>query len=432
MGKGPFLFYNLSNMTYLNKNLEQFRKDLEGLIKYDTVLYSKEDYPTQGMKDSLSYMEELGKREGMKYYTDPKGYYGYLEIGEGEEMLGIVGHIDVVSPGSIEDWTNDPFTLTIDGDKWIARGTQDMKGPVMLMFYLMKQILEEDIELNKRVRLIYPTDEESYWRGIEKYNELEEAPTFGFTPDSRFPVTFLERESIGIRVTGPSFNKGKIKGGVSINAVPSEATFINKEGNTLVKEGKAAHAMDPTKGINAIQKLINSLDIDHPMINFIKDKVKYEVNGETLFGKLITDEYSTQTFNIGMIEMNEKGSMFTIDMRIPITDNADNLETIIKSEAENYGLTLKRIKHHDKLLVEKDSKLVATLTNAYNLVTGTKLEPVAIGGGTYARAVANTVAFGTLMPEELDTMHQVDESMNIEKVKQAYQIFEIAIKELIK
>ncbi len=419
-------------MTYLEKHLEQYKKDLAGLIKFDTVLYKKEEYPTQGMKDALSFMESLGKREGMKTYTDPEGYYGYVEIGSGEEMLGLIGHIDVVNPGNLEEWTHDPFDLTIDGDKWIARGTQDMKGPVMLMFYLMKQIIEEGFELNRRVRLIYPTDEESYWRGIDKYNELEEAPTFGFTPDSRFPVTFLERESTGVKVTGPAFTEGTIQGGVSINAVPAEATYINKEGVAISEEGKAAHAMDPTKGVNAIQKLINKLEIDHPMINFIKDKIKDEINGETMFGKVITDDYSTQTFNIGMIEMDEKGSSFTIDMRIPITDNAENLESIIKEEASKYGLTTERVKHHDKLLIDKDSKLVSTLTKAYNTVTEADLEPVAIGGGTYARAVANTVAFGTLMPEELDTMHQVNEHMNIENVKKAYEIFVAAIKELIK
>ena len=419
-------------MTYLEKNIEKFKQDLSGLIKKDTVLYSKDDYPTQGMEDAISYMESLANREGMKVYSDPTGYYGYIEIGEGEEMLGLIGHIDVVNPGDHNEWTNDPFNLTIIGDKWIARGTQDMKGPVMLIFYLMKQIIEEGIELNRRVRLIYPTDEESYWRGIEKYNEIEEAPTFGFTPDSRFPVTFLERESVGVKVIGPPFNEGTIQGGVSINAVPDSISFTNNEGITINKEGKAAHAMDPTQGENAIQKLVNELDFEHPIINFIKDEIKYEIHGETIFNKLIEDEYAKQTFTIGMIEMNREGSMFTIDMRIPTTDNSENLESIVKKKASKYGLTTERVKHHAKLLVDRESKLVSTLQNAYNSVMNDNLEPVAIGGGTYARAMSNTVAFGTLMPGEKDTMHQVDEYMNIENVKDAYKVFEVAIKELIK
>lgn len=418
-------------MNYLEKNLNQYKKDLEGLIKFDTVLYKKEEYPTQGMKDALSYMEDLAKREEMNCFIDDEGYYGYIEIGSGEEMVGLIGHIDVVEPGNYDEWKHNPFNLTIEKEKWIARGTQDMKGPVMLMFYLMKQLKEEGVILNKRIRLIFPTDEESFWRGISKYNEKEESPTFGFTPDSRFPVTFLERESIGLKVIGPSFKEGVIKGGVSINAVPAIASYKDNSGREIIETGLAAHAMNPEIGVNAIQKLVNNLKVEHPLINFIKEKIGYEVNGKTIFDKVITDEYSTQTFTIGMIEMNENSSMFTIDMRIPVTDNADSLEKIIASKAGEYGLSVERIKYHEKLLISKESKLVTTLMDSYNLVMKDNIEPIAIGGGTYARALKNIVAFGTLLPDEKDTMHQVNEYMNINNVIKAYKVFEVAIKKLI-
>lgn len=418
-------------MNYIEKNIKKFKEDLKELIKFDTVLYKKEEYPTIEMKNALTFMEKLAIREGFKHYTDPNGYYGYMEIGEGKELIGLIGHIDVVSPGNKDEWTSDPFTLTIKGNEWIARGTQDMKGPVMLMFYLMKQLVEEGVSLNKRIRLIYPTDEESYWRGIEKYNELEEAPTIGFTPDSRFPVTFLERESVGLRVIGKPFVEGSITGGVSINAVPAFAKFIDNDNNEITETGVAAHAMDPTVGVNAIQKLINNLNINHNMIDFIKKEIGYETNGETMFDKVIKDDYSIQTFNIGMIQMDKDISMFTIDMRIPITSNANELEEIINAKAKKYNLKVERIKHHDKLLVSKDSKLVTTLMNAYNKVMNENLDAVAIGGGTYARAVKNSVAFGTLLPNEKDTMHQINERMNIDNVIKAYDIFEKAMKDLV-
>lgn len=418
-------------MNYLEKNIKQFENDLRGLIAIDTVLYTKEDYPTQGMKDALSFMATLAEREGFKSYTDPEGYYGYMEIGEGDELLGIIGHLDVVNPGEYEDWKTNPFELTIDGNNWIGRGTQDMKGPVMVMFYLMKQIIEEGLTLNKRVRLVYPTDEESYWRGITKYNEKEETPTLGFTPDSVFPVTFLERESLWMKVTGPSFSEGTVKGGSSMNAVPDKLVYTNKEGAIEETLGAAAHASRPTLGTNAIQKFAKDSNIDHPIINFIKEQTKEEHNGETLFGRLIKDDYSELTFNVGLIEMNDQGSSITIDTRIPITETGDNLQKELSDVASNYGLTVERIKHHDKLLVDKEGKLVKTLINAYNEVMGTNEEPIAIGGGTYARAIDNVVAFGTLFADEPDTMHQVNESIIISNVIKAYDIFYKAMKELI-
>jgi len=44
-------------------------------------------------------MASLAKRDGMKSYVDPEGYYGYIEIGEGKELIGFLGHLDVVPPG---------------------------------------------------------------------------------------------------------------------------------------------------------------------------------------------------------------------------------------------------------------------------------------------------------------------------------------------
>jgi succinyl-diaminopimelate desuccinylase len=41
---------------------------------------------------------------GFKTQYGEGGYYGYAEIGEGKEMLGILGHLDVVPPGKLSDW----------------------------------------------------------------------------------------------------------------------------------------------------------------------------------------------------------------------------------------------------------------------------------------------------------------------------------------
>src|SRR5215208_7007054 len=47
----------------------------------------------------------------------------------GRERRGLVlsGHMDVV-PADEEGWESDPFELTDAGDRWVGRGTCDMKG----------------------------------------------------------------------------------------------------------------------------------------------------------------------------------------------------------------------------------------------------------------------------------------------------------------
>ena len=74
------------------------------------------------------------------------------EMGEGDEIVGIAGHLDIVPAGG--DWTHDPFTLTRDGDYVYGRGTTDDKGPILEALYAMKLLRDSGVKLNKRVRLI--------------------------------------------------------------------------------------------------------------------------------------------------------------------------------------------------------------------------------------------------------------------------------------
>src|SRR3990172_10752205 len=59
----------------------------------------------QALRKALEIASELGFRT---HYGDG-GYYGFAEVGEGTEMLGILGHLDVVPPGKLKDWERDPF-----------------------------------------------------------------------------------------------------------------------------------------------------------------------------------------------------------------------------------------------------------------------------------------------------------------------------------
>ena len=78
--------------------------------------------PAKALKVGLKIAEELGFKT-----VNLDNYCGYAEMGEGDEIVGIAGHLDIVPAGG--DWTHDPFTLTRDGDYVYGRGTTDDKGP---------------------------------------------------------------------------------------------------------------------------------------------------------------------------------------------------------------------------------------------------------------------------------------------------------------
>ncbi len=421
-------------MNYLEKNKEKYIEDLKGLVKIDSYLRDAKIYPTQQMKDAVDYIFELSNREGFNTYKDPEGYYVWTEIGQGEEMIAILGHLDVVPPGEdLDRWDTPPFELTVDGDLLKGRGTQDDKGPVMTAFYLLKSLVEEGFELNKRIRLILPTDEESFWRGIEKYkNDGQEVPSLGFTPDGPFPMIYSERELYEFKIIGPGTNDFKINAGSALNVVPDKAT-LNIDGEVKIYEGKASHAMAPWEGDNAINKLVKELDSEHELIKFIKEEINYELNGEKLFGRKIEDDDSQLALNLAVLNINEHRSELAVDIRIPNTSNTEELETIINNTINNKypGLTYEMYDKLPGVYIPKESNVAQILWNSYKEVTGdNETQPIATGGATYARGMENIVAFGPYFNDSPETEHQYNEYARFSDFVKAFDIYEKAIKKL--
>lgn len=421
-------------MNYLEKNKEQFINDLKGLIKIESYLEDPYVYPTQEMKDAVNYMVDLGNKEGFTTYADPEGYYGYIEIGQGEEMLALLGHVDVVPPGEdLDRWTTPAFELTIEDDLLKGRGTQDDKGPVMLGFYLLKSLIEEGIELNKRIRLIFPTDEESFWRGIEKYKaDGNEIPVAGITPDSAFPIIYSERELYEFKIFGEPTDEFTIKAGAALNVVPDKATLI-KDGETKIFKGKASHAMAPWHGDNAINKLLDEVDSEHELIKFAKNEINKELNGETIFGELIQDDDSQLSFNFAVLKMNSTKSELAVDIRIPNTSNTEELESRIQKLLSDKYPSL-RYERYDQLPgvhIPLESELAKVLMESYQAISGDlESQPIATGGATYARGMENIVAYGPFFKDSPQTEHQYDEYVRFSDFVKAFDIYEMVFKKL--
>lgn len=421
-------------MNYLEKNKEQFINDLKGLIKIESYLEDPYVYPTQEMKDAVNYMVDLGNKEGFTTYADPGGYYGYIEIGQGEEMLALLGHVDVVPPGEdLDRWTTPAFELTVEDDLLKGRGTQDDKGPVMLGFYLLKSLIEEGVELNKRIRLIFPTDEESFWRGIEKYKaDGNEIPVAGITPDSAFPIIYSERELYEFKIFAEPTDEFTIKAGAALNVVPDKATLI-KDGETKIFKGKASHAMAPWHGDNAIDKLLDEVDSEHELIKFAKNEINKELNGETIFSELIQDDDSQLSFNFAVLKMNSTKSELAVDIRIPNTSNTEDLESRIQKLLSDKYPTL-RYERYDQLPgvhIPLESELAKVLMESYQAISGDlESQPIATGGATYARGMENIVAYGPFFKDSPQTEHQYDEYVKFSDFVKAFDIYEMVFKKL--
>ena len=429
----------------LEENFIEFLGNLDRLISIPS--YYQEDksvYPFgENIQKVLEEMLSICKELGFKTYIDPEGYYGYAEVGEGDKLVGVLGHLDVVPPGNLEKWDNPPFSPVIKDGKYYGRGSQDDKGPTLAAIYALKTLLDSGLKLNYRVRFIFGTDEENLWRDMPKYIEKEEMPTIGFTPDSKFPLIYSEKGLLQCKLVGKNESGMVFKGGDAFNSVPSNMivpkdeelkrvlTELNYEfeekDNDIEIIGKSVHAQVAETGINAINRYMHALTIlgkESKSGKFISENLIGFDFAEPIFG-LIKDEHSGELkFNVGKIEFTENEEILGIDMRIPVTYDKEEIVKTLSEKAKEYGFEYRQHDYLKSIYVPLDSELITTLMSAYQEVTGDMdSQPVASGGATYARAMENCVAFGCVLPGRPKTEHQPNEYIVLDDMKQAMKIY---------
>ena len=204
---------------------EEAIKLLQDLVRINSVL----DYDTvsthapfgKGINDCLEFMLEKAKKDGFETFND-EGYVGVVTLnGKTKEEIGVLGHLDVVPVG--EGWTYPPFSAEIVNGKMYGRGTMDDKGPTIAAYIALKMLKDQNVSLNKTVKLILGTDEETGWRGIEHYTKNYSLPDVGFSPDAEFPLIHGEKGIVRVVMNGLPSNGFTLKGGNIFNAVIGKA-----------------------------------------------------------------------------------------------------------------------------------------------------------------------------------------------------------------
>ena len=446
----------------VDSNFEDMLASLSDLIRIPSVLDENartEVHPfgikvTEALDKFLEIAEKLGFRT-----KNIDNAAGYAEIGEGP-LVGALVHLDVMPAGSESNWKHNPFGAEVADGRMYGRGTNDDKGPTVSALYAACALASSGVRLNRRFRVIAGLDEESGFRCIERYKRTEEIPEMSFSPDGRFPVVngekgilhFVMRRRIDKMDAMGLPELVGIKGGDRFNIVPDrldvffrkasaanlELAFmpvgddvINTGRGVLVRvHGKTAHAMEPWKGENAIQKFLGaleSLDFGPPLLHAELMKIgslfKMETDGESLGVACKDDVSGPLSCNLAAISLEDGIISVKCDIRYPVKSNGDVLLDILMKSAEAIGWELEIAKHERPLFVPPDSELVKTLLEAYGRITGERGEPVSIGGGTYCKALPNSVSFGAQFPDEDDTAHQPDEYISLDSFRKMTHIF---------
>ena len=426
---------------------DSYEEHLRKLVGIKSIMNENEDGTPYGkdIQRALELTAEIAEELGFKSYLDPGGHYAYADIGEGDKMIGILGHVDVVPPGDLSKWKTDPFTLVKKDGFLYGRGTQDDKGPLLAAMYAVKALSLEGYAFTKKIRFIFGPDEENLWRGIKKYTASERIPDCGFSPDSSFPLIYAEKGLLQVVLESPNDSGITLTAGEAFNIVPDKASyFYSAELESVITSdyeinegvitvfGKSAHSAKADRGINAITRLVTSMKkagYSSKAIDFISDMMA-EPHAEAIFGN-ISDESGRLTCNIGMLEI-DKAEKISLDLRIPVTYKKRQIENALREKASLYGFSYAERDFLEAIHVPVDSELVISLMDAYSSVTGdNKSKPMISGGATYARATHNCVAFGSVFQNGEKTEHQPNERIAIDDMFIAMEVYGEAIKRLV-
>jgi succinyl-diaminopimelate desuccinylase len=462
------------NVEKLHAWADAHQGEMLGALQDSLRIPSKKEPPAgpsapygEPIRRALDHALDVSRRWGFRV-KDVDGHAGHAEYGEGAEMVGVLCHLDVVPEG--DRWTTPAFEPTIRDGFLYARGAEDDKGPAFAALLAARAVMESGLPLRRRVRVIFGCDEESGFGCVKHYwgDANEERPIVAFTPDATFPLIYAEKGvadlTVDVRLPGAigGLRFAALTGGQRSNMVPDHAearlegdapalyealavllrywdrNVIVEAGTgsiTVRAAGRSAHGSTPQVGDNAVARLLRALaELSHNRNAAWLDWLlaSADPTGAGLSIAARDDIAGPLTCNLGTAELQNETLRLVYNIRYPVTWTIDDLLVRVRPAIEDAGHVLVRYSDNPPLHAPLDKEPARTLLRVYREETGDlQSEPMTMGGGTYARATPNAVAFGSAFPGGADgPPHEPDERIALETLRMATRIYAHAIYEL--
>ncbi|MFI5387654.1 MAG: Sapep family Mn(2+)-dependent dipeptidase [Fimbriimonadales bacterium] len=445
-------------LDWLREHQQELLDDTLEMLRVPSIQSDSEPNAPYGKENrqALDLALQLAAKYGMTT-KELEGHIGWAEIGHGDRLVMSLGHLDVVPVGP--GWKHEPFGAEIEDGYIYSRGSCDDKGPTMASLYAVRAIRECFPNIPARIRQAFGCNEESGFGCVHRYMETEEAPTYGVAPDSGWPLYHAEKGIANLLITLP-LNQGAemelldIKGGLRPNIVidACEATVrikdsARKEVDAKLADswdknvsfqwsgdflkvhamGKACHGAFPYGGDNAAARALRFLNEISPtgcQKYFQELFLTTHISGPGIGIHGNDDVSHDLTNNLGIIETADGHVAMTYNVRYPTTWKGDRLKAMCETYLAKLesGFKLKSMTDSPSLYFPLDHPLVKTVCDVYHEETGETREPGVMGGGTYARAIPNTVSIGTGWEGD-GNAHENDERLKIENLFKMSRIY---------
>jgi succinyl-diaminopimelate desuccinylase len=396
----------------------------------------------------------------------------------GAPVLGLVVHGDV-QPVDADAWSFPPFSAKVENGYIYGRGTADDKGPLVQALLAMAAMKDSGVTRTHTIRLLVGSDEESGSTDITEYLVKHDAPDYSLVLDSMFPVVVGEKAWSSLTLATPLAERGDntmpyvvtaLSAGLAPSIVPDHAELTlhwsaktpaewtslegalhafkmpagtravtRAEGDELriVTYGKSAHGgVNLEGGRNALVALARLMEKRLPSggANDLLAFARMAGTSLTARGLGLTQSdaiWGESSVNVATIKPdanNAKLTVLTLNIRSIPAMTGPALEHYLASLVTRFnrqtGASLVSGGYNgDKPLVfDPKAKLITRLLSDYAKATGSSTKPSISGGGTYAKRLPRSIAFGMWFPEKPYPGHDVDEKVPIADLERGERV----------
>ena len=319
----------------------------------------------------------------------------YAKIGSKEPNFCYAGHLDVVPPGNLDDWTINPFKPSIKKGHLIGRGANDMKSSIAAFVSAVSAFVDKNHNFNGSISLLITGDEEGdaingTKKVVDYLKKKKEKINFCLVGEPTNPNKLGEMIKIGRR--------GSLTGKLIINGIQGHVAYPQRANNpstTIVKILSEIKNISFDKGTKDFQP--TNLEVTKININNSADNV--------------IPKSAEATFNI---RFNNKHSSSSIKKR---------LNKIFKKICEKDKSKFKiNYRVSGEAFLTKPNETTFMIQNIIRKITKIKPKLSTTGGTSDARfikKIAPCLEFGLVGK----TMHKVDEAVSLKDLKNLKKIY---------
>ena len=319
----------------------------------------------------------------------------YARIGNKGPNFCYAGHLDVVPPGNIKDWTINPFKPSIKKGHLIGRGANDMKSSIAAFVSAVSIFINKNNKFKGSISLLITGDEEGdaingTKKVVDYLKKKKEKINFCLVGEPTNPNRLGEMIKIGRR--------GSLTGKLTINGVQGHVAYPHRAKNpstiivNVLKELKDIKFDKGTKDFQPTNLEVTRINIKNNADNVIPGSAE-------------------ATFNIRFNNIHSSNSIKKRLNKI--------FRKISKKSKSNYNV---EYRVSGEAFLTKPNTTTFMIQNIIKKIT--KIKPkLSTTGGTsdlrFIRKLSPGLEFGLVGK----TMHKVDEAVSIADLKKLTKIY---------